>query len=87
MAMRAIFGGRLKSQVSSQSLNSLEEAQMLEDALRAVTLIMNDDVEGAEAGLAKGNSPFHKVRSSVLFSEYITTFFFLPGKRAFLLTV
>ena len=53
--------------MSSQSLNSLEEAQMLEDALRAVTLIMNDDVEGAEAGLAKGNSPFHKVRSSVFF--------------------
>ena len=29
--------------------------------MRAVTYIMNDDLEGAEAGLANGNSSFHKV--------------------------
>ena len=29
--------------------------------MRAVTYIMNDDLEGAEAGLANGNSAFHKV--------------------------
>lgn len=28
----------------------------------AATLILNDDVEGAEEGLNKGDSTFHKVR-------------------------
>jgi hypothetical protein len=30
-------------------------------AVLAAICIMNDDVEAAEAGLAKGNSAFHKV--------------------------
>lgn len=30
--------------------------------MRAVTYIMDDDLEGAEAGLADGHSTFHKVR-------------------------
>ena len=36
----------------------------VESALRAVTLIMNDDLEGAEEGLKAGSSSFHKVRTS-----------------------
>ncbi len=31
--------------------------------MRAVTYIMNDDLEAAEAGLTNGNSSFHKVHS------------------------
>ena len=31
--------------------------------MRAVTFIMSDDLEGAEAGLANGNSAFHKVET------------------------
>ncbi len=30
--------------------------------MRAATYIMDDDLQGAEAGLANGNSTFHKVR-------------------------
>lgn len=33
----------------------------VESAMRAVTHIMNDDLESAEAGLANGTSSFHKV--------------------------
>lgn len=36
----------------------------VEAAMRAVTYIMDDDLEGAEAGLANGTSTFHKVRLS-----------------------
>ena len=35
---------------------------VVEAAMRAVTYIMSDDLEAAEAGLANGNSSFHKVR-------------------------
>lgn len=31
--------------------------------LSAATLILDDDVDGAEEGLSKGGSTFHKVRS------------------------
>ena len=34
--------------------------------MRAATLIMNDDVEGAEAGLKQGNSSFHKLGRGVV---------------------
>ena len=34
--------------------------------MRAVTYIMNDDLEAAEAGLTNGNSSFHKVHSKIL---------------------
>ena len=33
--------------------------------MRAVTHIMNDDLEAAEASLTNGNSSFHKVHSRV----------------------
>ena len=32
----------------------------------AATLIMDDDVDGAEEGLKKGNSPFHKLGKGVV---------------------
>lgn len=51
---------------STQSLDSLAEAQNLETALRAVELIMDDDIAGAEKGLADGNSSFHKLAKGTL---------------------
>ncbi|KAI9839972.1 MAG: hypothetical protein M1819_000164 [Sarea resinae] len=51
---------------STQSLTSLEEPQSLEDAMRSVMHIMNDDVEAAEAGLMKGHSTFHKLGMGVV---------------------
>ncbi|KAI9683172.1 MAG: Mitochondrial outer membrane protein iml2 [Trizodia sp. TS-e1964] len=53
---------------SPLSLNYQEEQQHLEDALQAASMIMDDDIEGAEASLAKGNSTFHKL------GQGITTF-------------
>lgn len=35
------------------------------DSRSAATLILNDDVDGAEDGLAKGTSTFHNVRDDV----------------------
>lgn len=35
--------------------------------MRAATLIMNDDVEGAERGLSQGNSSYHKLGMGVIF--------------------
>jgi hypothetical protein len=58
--------GRGKALASTQSLDSLAESQNLESALRAVELIMNDDIEGAERGLAEGNSAFHSLCKGVL---------------------
>lgn len=58
--------GRGKALASTQSLNSLAESQNLESALRAVELIMDDDIEGAERGLAEGNSAFHSLCKGVL---------------------
>ncbi|KAG9960712.1 hypothetical protein KCU61_g6306, partial [Aureobasidium melanogenum] len=46
---------------STHSLSALEEPQALENAMAAVSYILNDDVETAEAELLKGNSPFHKL--------------------------
>lgn len=59
--MRSLFGSKSSSHGSTQSLTALDEPRALEDALRAATHIMNDDIEMAEAELAKGNSAFHKV--------------------------
>lgn len=58
--------GRGKALASTQSLDSLAESQNLESALRAVELVMNDDIEGAERGLAEGNSAFHSLCKGVL---------------------
>ena len=56
----------LSASASTQSLGSLEESQNLEAALRAVELIMDDDIKGAEKGLAEGNSSFHKLAKGTL---------------------
>ncbi|KAK2742583.1 Mitochondrial outer membrane protein iml2 [Myotisia sp. PD_48] len=51
---------------STQSLDALAESQDLEEALKAATLIMNDDVDGAEEGLNKGDSSFHKLGKGIV---------------------
>lgn len=49
-------------------LTADEEREALEDALNAVVHIMNDDVARADAELATGTSPYHKLgRAVVLF--------------------
>ncbi|KIW99698.1 uncharacterized protein Z518_11111 [Rhinocladiella mackenziei CBS 650.93] len=58
--------GRASLNGSSQSLDSLEESQNLETALRAVELVLNDDILGAERGLSEGNSSFHKLARGTL---------------------
>ncbi|KAJ9602113.1 Mitochondrial outer membrane protein iml2 [Cladophialophora chaetospira] len=58
--------GKSSLNASTQSLDSLEESQNLEAALRAVELIMDDDIKGAEKGLAEGNSSFHKLAKGTL---------------------
>ncbi|KAI5309659.1 hypothetical protein KEM55_002716 [Ascosphaera atra] len=42
-------------------LDLVSEAQKLEEALKAASLIMNDDIDGAAEGLKHGDSSFHKV--------------------------
>jgi hypothetical protein len=51
---------------SSHSVDSLSEAQNMESALKAVELIMDDDIDGAEKGLQDGNSAFHKLARGTL---------------------
>jgi Protein of unknown function (DUF3808) len=58
--------GRVAATASTQSLDSFSESQNLETALRAVELIMDDDIDGAEKGLADGNSAFHKLARGTL---------------------
>jgi Protein of unknown function (DUF3808) len=57
---------KLQASASTQSLDALAEQQNLEAAMRAATLIMNDDVDGAERGLAQGNSSYHKLGMGVI---------------------
>jgi Protein of unknown function (DUF3808) len=57
---------KLHASASTQSLDSLVEAQNLESAMAAATLIMNDDVDGAERGLSQGNSSYHKLGMGVI---------------------
>ncbi|OAP54501.1 hypothetical protein AYL99_10949 [Fonsecaea erecta] len=58
--------GRSSLNASTHSLDSLEESQNLETAMRAVDRVMDDDIKGAEAGLADGNSSFHKLAKGTL---------------------
>ncbi|GAD96590.1 conserved hypothetical protein [Paecilomyces variotii No. 5] len=60
------LSGKKPASASTQSLDSLAEAQELENAMRAATFILNDDVDGAEAGLDKGNSSYHKLGKGVV---------------------
>ncbi|KAL1966501.1 hypothetical protein VTN77DRAFT_4423 [Rasamsonia byssochlamydoides] len=61
-----LYNRKPGANASTQSLDSLSESHDLEHALRAATLILNDDVDGAEAGLSKGNSTFHKLGKGVV---------------------
>ena len=61
-----ISRSRLATSSSTQSLDSLSESHALESALRAVELIMDDDIAGAEAGLQSGTSAFHKLARGTL---------------------
>ncbi|KZZ88128.1 Outer membrane protein, IML2, mitochondrial/Tetratricopeptide repeat protein 39 [Ascosphaera apis ARSEF 7405] len=45
------------------------------EAEKPATLIMNDDIDGAEAGLKGGDSPFHKLgKGLVVFVKAILGF-------------
>ncbi|EME87570.1 uncharacterized protein MYCFIDRAFT_129631 [Pseudocercospora fijiensis CIRAD86] len=48
----------------SRSLTALDESAALQEAMRQAAYIVNDEVDKAEAELAKGNSPFHKLGSA-----------------------
>ncbi|PYH46244.1 TTC39/IML2 family protein [Aspergillus saccharolyticus JOP 1030-1] len=61
-----LYGKKPGANASTQSLDSLSELRDLEDALRATTLILNDDVDGAEDGLSEGTSSFHNLGRGVV---------------------
>ncbi|TKA22225.1 hypothetical protein B0A50_08094 [Salinomyces thailandicus] len=64
-----LLGGKAGSS-ASKSLTALDEPHALQEALAAAALILNDEVEQAEAELAKGTSPFHKLgRATALFLQ------------------
>ncbi|KAJ5151987.1 Outer membrane protein IML2 mitochondrial/Tetratricopeptide repeat protein 39 [Penicillium capsulatum] len=54
-----------KKPVSAASLDSSAELKDLVEAMKAATLILNDDVDGAEDGL-KGTSTFHNLGKGVV---------------------
>jgi hypothetical protein len=57
--------GSAKAPKHTQPSNVDEEAGHLAEALGAATYIMDDDIEGAEAELEKGNSSFHQLGRGV----------------------
>ncbi|KAL5341830.1 hypothetical protein BJX70DRAFT_358054 [Aspergillus crustosus] len=61
------FGGKKGSpNGSTHSLDASSELHDLEDAIAAAELILNDDVDGAEAGLSGRNSSFHLLGRAVV---------------------
>ncbi|CAL5871067.1 uncharacterized protein PFLUO_LOCUS5313 [Penicillium psychrofluorescens] len=58
--------GKKPATASTQSLDSLTELRDLDDAMKAATNILNDDVDSAEEGLAKGTSSFHNLGKGVV---------------------
>ncbi|KAJ5951102.1 Outer membrane protein IML2 mitochondrial/Tetratricopeptide repeat protein 39 [Penicillium vulpinum] len=59
-------GSWLYGKKAGQSVDSHVELKDLHDALTAATLILNDDVDGAEAGLSTGTSSFHDLGRGVV---------------------
>ncbi|KAF1984737.1 hypothetical protein K402DRAFT_422645 [Aulographum hederae CBS 113979] len=67
MSLRSFLGGGSRSKnASSESVSAKDESAALDNALQSTLLIMNDDIDGAESGLAKGDSSFHKLGSGVV---------------------
>ncbi|KXS98031.1 hypothetical protein AC578_8788 [Pseudocercospora eumusae] len=67
MAMKRVGGWLNPSKTSihqSRSLTALDEPAALQEAMRQAAYIVNDEVDKADAELAKGNSPFHKLGSA-----------------------
>ncbi|PVH95927.1 hypothetical protein DM02DRAFT_617548 [Periconia macrospinosa] len=60
--MLKVFG---RSHGSTKSLNALDELAEIQDAMSAVTYIMNDNIDEAETHLSKGSSPFHQLGKGV----------------------
>ncbi|KAI2754353.1 hypothetical protein DTO006G1_8675 [Penicillium roqueforti] len=59
-------GSWLYGKKPAQSVDSKVELKDLHDALTAATLILNDDVDGAESGLSTGTSSFHNLGKGVV---------------------
>ncbi|KAF5016339.1 hypothetical protein F66182_12008, partial [Fusarium sp. NRRL 66182] len=58
--------GRKPDAASPLALELATQIEDLEQALEAATLILDDDVDGAENGLSKGDSSFHKTGKGVV---------------------
>ncbi|KAF2131600.1 hypothetical protein P153DRAFT_312114 [Dothidotthia symphoricarpi CBS 119687] len=54
-------GKSAKGHGHAKSLDALSELAQLQDAMSAITHIMNDDIDSAEAQLAKSSSSFHQL--------------------------
>ncbi|KAJ5794168.1 Outer membrane protein IML2 mitochondrial/Tetratricopeptide repeat protein 39 [Penicillium paradoxum] len=54
-------GSWLYGKKPAQSVDALVELKDLAEAMKATTLILNDDVDGAENGLSTGSSSFHNL--------------------------
>jgi hypothetical protein len=62
-----LYGRKSSANSPTPSLTSLLESQdLVEDAMAAASLILNDDVDGAEEGLSQGTSSFHKLGKGVV---------------------
>ncbi|KAJ5185621.1 Outer membrane protein IML2 mitochondrial/Tetratricopeptide repeat protein 39 [Penicillium cf. griseofulvum] len=59
-------GSWLYGKKPGQSVDSHVELKDLHDAMTAATLILNDDVDGAENGLSTGTSSFHNLGKGVV---------------------
>ncbi|KAK4867833.1 hypothetical protein LT330_007492 [Penicillium expansum] len=59
-------GSWLYGKKPAQSVDSLVELKDLHEAMTAATLILNDDVDGAESGLSTGTSSFHNLGKGVV---------------------
>lgn len=72
--LRGVFGGH-RATASTTSLNALDEANNLEEAMFAASYMMDDEIERAEEELAKGSSVFHKHgRAVVIFLRAVLGF-------------
>lgn len=60
---------------STRPLTAADESKDLDEAMLAATMIMNDDVDGADIKLKEGNSSFHQLgRGVTLFMRALLGF-------------